>query len=99
MRLFYTYRQQEGSHVFCGSSQAQIIKDENGNDKAIMKVHFPDLTNAIENNLQCPISLNCELFDREDYEIYKKEYLVCEFDWGIWDSGTLTCHKKMLEMQ
>ena len=31
------YRQQEGSHVFCGSSQAQIIKDENGNDKAINK--------------------------------------------------------------
>lgn len=51
-----------------------------------MKVHFPDLTNAIENNLQCPISLNWELFDREDYEIYKKEYLTYDFEWGIWDN-------------
>lgn len=31
------YQRQEGAHIIAGSSEAQIIKDENGNDTAINK--------------------------------------------------------------
>jgi hypothetical protein len=51
-----------------------------------MKVSFPELKGAVETDLQCPVVLSWELFDNEDFEIYKEQYLHHEIDWGIWDN-------------
>ena len=62
------YRQQEGAHVVTGSSEAEIIKDENGNDKAINKkftVNVRDLCWKI-----CRLAEVCYKEEKEKFNFF-----------------------------
>lgn len=82
------YRQTEGASVITGSSEAQIVKDENGNDKAINKkftVNVRDLCWKI-----CILAEVCYREDKDKFNFFN--YNLVDMDYrtrhilGIKDS-------------
>ena len=62
------YRQKEGAHSISGSSQAQIVKDEHGNDKAINKflsINARDLCWKV-----CRLAERCYKKDKDKFNFF-----------------------------
>ncbi len=85
------YRQIEGASVITGSSEAEIVKDENGNDKAINKkfiVNVRDLCWKI-----CRLAEVCYSEDKDKFDFFN--YNLVDIDYrtrhifGIKDSKVI----------
>lgn len=85
------YRQQEGSHVFCGSSQAQIIKDENGNDKAINKELSINVRNLCWKI--CRLAEVCYKKDKDKFDFFNYNLVDTDYHtrnlFGMKDRGII----------
>lgn len=71
------YRAQEGASMVCGSSEAEIVKDENGNDKAINKkftVNVRDLCWKI-----CRLAEVCYSEDKDKFDFFN--YNLVDIDY------------------
>ena len=85
------YQRKEGAHIVAGSSEAQIIKDENGNDKAVNKkftVNVRDLCWKI-----CRLAEVCYKEDKDKFNFFN--YNLVDIDYrtrrvfGIKDSKVI----------
>ncbi len=85
------YRQQEGAHVFCGSSQAQIIKDENGNDKAINKELSINVRNLCWKI--CRLAEVCYKKDKDKFDFFNYNLVDTDYHtrnlFGMKDRGII----------
>ena len=71
------YREQEGASIVTGSAQAEIVKDENGNDKAINKVlsiNVRDLCWKICRLAEICYNKDKEKFDFFNYNLVDTDY-------------------------
>lgn len=62
------YQQYEGASVICGSSEAEIIKDENGNDKSINKKFTVNVRNLCWK--LCRFAEICYKEDRKKFNFF-----------------------------
>lgn len=85
------YRQIEGASVITGSSEAEIVNDENGNDKAINKkfiVNVRDLCWKICRLAKVCYSENKDKFDFFNYNLVDIDYRTRHI-FGIKDSKVI----------
>ncbi len=50
-----------------------------------MKVEIPDTSGMTVSTEKCSAEVSYQLFNSEDYERYRKDYLQSEVDWAEWD--------------
>ncbi len=85
------YNQQEGGHIVTGLSEAEIIKDENGNDKAINKKFTVNVRNLCWKI--CRLAEVCYKEDKDKFNFFN--YNLVDIDYytrhtlGIKDSKVI----------